>query len=65
MKPGDKVWIFHNDEILQAVYDEFCGHKFIWFPEVAEPSSIFWFADKKPHFLTREALCEHYRKIFE
>ena len=61
MKPGDKVWWF--DARTQIIE---CGEAL----EVNERGGvvytygkIFWLG--REAFPTREALCEHYRKIFE
>ena len=61
MKPGDKVWWF--DARTQTIE---CGEVL----EVNERNSvvytygkIFWLG--REAFPNREALCEHYRKIFE
>lgn len=64
MKPGDIVWLFQKG--TQQIKTE---------PvlEVAElADGILWLSTRtecgilnRDFFLTREALCEHYRKIFE
>ena len=61
MKPGDKVWWF--DARTQTIE---CGEVI----EVDERAGNIYTYDKKlwidrEGFPTREALCEHYRKIFE
>ena len=66
MKPGDKVWIFDNDQFKMVDYIQICGKDYLM--DNDNPYHYFpdcWDANKKPHFPTREALCEHYRKIFE
>lgn len=65
MKPGDKVWIFYNDEIIQVEYVEILGGRVLCDPDKRYPNLVFWDADEWPHFESREALCEYYRKIFE
>lgn len=67
MKSGDKVWIFDDDTIKQVDYIDLWGKgvlvdKSDCTPRYGIPKS--WTLSK-PHFPTREALCEHYRKIFE
>lgn len=63
MKPGDKVWWF--DARTQTIE---CGEAL----EVNERGGVVYTYDKDLQlwqgceaFPTREALCEHYRKIFE
>lgn len=61
MKPGDKVWWF--DARTQTIE---CGEAL----EVNERGGVVYTYDKslwlgREAFPTREALCEHYRKIFE
>lgn len=66
MKPGDKVWVFDDDQFKQVDYVCVAGREvlvdndtpFLYYPK-------YWYVKEKPHFPTREALCEHYRKIFE
>ena len=61
MKPGDKVWWF--DARTQTID---CEEAL----EVNERGGVVYTYDKdlwlgREAFPTREALCEHYRKIFE
>lgn len=64
MKPGDKVWVFHSG--TQQI-------KEVPALNVVEyPYSVVWITTEfecgilnRDVFPTREALCEHYRKIFE
>ena len=65
MKPGDKVWVFDNEKVLKVEYGEFLGRGFLFAPKRYSKVIIGWDANIKPYFPTREALCEHYRKIFE
>lgn len=66
MEPGDKVWVFDGREVKQicvegmaagldgkayVIYDGIKGRMKAVEPDLCFPS--------------REALCEHYRKIFE
>ena len=67
MKQGDKVWIFDDDTIKQVDIIYLCGTSLlIDFSDAVMPYNIpkSW-PINKPHFLTRGALCEHYRKIFK
>lgn len=64
MKPGDKVWLFDADhqkivseKVLQVgVNAVFAGHF---------PGHVGLYRPGYDCFSTREALCEHYRKIFK
>jgi len=64
MKPGDKVWLFDADHqkivservIQGGEYAISAGHF---------PGHIGIYRPGYDCFPTREALCEHYRKIFE
>lgn len=65
MKPGDKVWIFEGWEqkikektIKTIIYED--GREIIVCKGIPFP-----YAFGRDAFPTREALCEHYRKIFE
>lgn len=75
MKPGDKVWYFEHiteriteSEVVRVCHVE--GHEVL---EVKDPlHAVEPFAISPTRniaveraFPTREALCEHYRKIFE
>ena len=75
MKPGDKVWYFEHiiERIVESEVVRVCrmeGHVVL---EVKDPlHTIEPFAisptrcvSAERAFPTREALCEHYRKIFE
>ena len=68
MRPGDKVWIFDDDQIKQVELIELAGNGLLI--DLSNADSYYlglprsW-SISKPHFPTREALCEHYRKIFE
>ena len=71
MKPGDKVWGFIGNEIHSAIID--------YIPDNHDYAVVIWdfrknlkgggrIRDHWPKnwlFESREALCEHYRKIFE
>lgn len=74
MKPGDKVWVFEylNQEIRcgscksvvtngDYVYVAISFGQLSNGKELVEYGHVFGF----DCFPTREALCEHYRKIFE
>ena len=67
MKPGDKVWIFDDEVIKQVDLIDLWGRGLL--VDMSDISSRFGIPKSwglnKPHFPTREALCEHYRKIFE
>lgn len=63
MKPGDKVWVFYNQKIIQVNYDVILGEPMLTSKKLYPVVGIL--ADKLPYFPTREALCEHYRNIFE
>lgn len=68
MKPGDKVWIFDDDQIKQVDLVEVFVGKWLLI-DTTDTDNKFgiprsWHISK-PHFPTREALCEHYRKSFE
>lgn len=71
MKPGDKVWVF--DSLAQEIKDcTIVGYRSLgnikeWticFNDDPEKVAFYGFRDIEL-FPTREALCEHYRKIFE
>lgn len=67
MKPGDKVWIFDDDQIKQVDLIDLWGKGLLVDnSDKDNPYGIpkSWTLSK-PHFPTREALCEHYRKIFD
>lgn len=64
MKPGDKVWVFDathqkivSIKVIQGGENVVAAGKF--------PGDIGLFCPGFDCFPTREALCEHYRKIFE
>ncbi len=75
MKPGDKVWLFEpiTEKITESEVRRICRageHKIL---EVKDPlHAVEPFAvspvrsiSAERAFPTREALCEHYKKIFE
>ena len=75
MKPGDKVWYFEHitERITESEVVRVCrvgDHKVL---EVKDPlHAVAPFAlwpvrnvSAERAFPTREALCEHYRKLFE
>ncbi len=68
MKPGDKVWIFDDDKIKQVDLVEVFVGKWLLIDTTNTDNKFgipkSWGLNK-PHFPSREALCEHYRKIFE
>lgn len=64
MKPGDKVWVFDvshqkiiSIKVIQTGGDVVVAGSF--------PDHVGMFCIGVDCFSTREALCEHYRKIFE
>lgn len=64
MKPGDKVWVFDDShqkiisiKVIQIEEDVVVAGSF------RDRVGMFFLGFDC--FLTREALCEHYRKIFE
>ena len=64
MKPGDKVWVF------DAIHQKIVSLRVIQGGENAvtaghSPKDVGLFIPNFDCFPTREALCEHYRKIFE
>ena len=65
MKPGDKVFFFDNllqkimEGVIQKVTNE--GHCYILADKGPSPMFCLFYEV----FPTREALCEHYRKIFD
>ena len=68
MKTGDKVWLFNNiiQEIEERIVDGVTcdrGTNYIWRLELRGEKGAFYLGFEC--FPTREALCEHYRKIFE
>ena len=73
MKSGDKVWVFQvsPQEIVEGVCADVVryGRKTYVTIEYTTPSGAFIRSGGnilgKDCFPTREALCEHYRKIFE
>lgn len=64
MKQGDKVWIFDNyaQRIISKKVIE-VGEESVIAGEF--PGFVGFFRLDIDAFPTREALCEHYRKIFE
>ena len=71
MKPGDKVWFYDHDkqEIITArvlSYDSiFDDGDFVAVQFDDTGTKTAGLIDGITIFPTREALCEHYRKIFE
>lgn len=69
MKAGDKVWLyfpFDNDAIYECEVDEWPENQATFSYRIIEhPRQKPYIALKADAFLSREALCEHYRKIFE
>lgn len=75
MKPGDKVWYFEHitEEITESEVVRICRMENHEILEVKDPlHAIEPFAmsptrlvSAERAFPTSEALCEHYRKIFE
>ena len=73
MRPGDKVWVFH--ESTQEIDNGICldiqgGPKryYVTIGFTMPNGSIIrngGYVLNQDCFPTREALCEHYRKIFE
>lgn len=63
MKSGDKVWVFRGDGLIHQVTIRQINEYGIWCDDPGKPAIRL---DREyPIFPTREALCEHYRKIFE
>ena len=66
MKAGDKVWVFDGYEIkqvcIEGIEPSLNGKAYVAFGGF---SGRLRLADPLLCFPTREALCEHYRKIFE
>jgi len=65
MKPGDRVWVFdaliqliREIEVDKVVYEDGCE---ILYAKHTLVDYMFGY----DAFESREALCEHYRKIFE
>ena len=71
MKQGDEVWFFNGEEILSIIVetiepDAVYGFNKVMTKDCGEIGRIgYRIAMPYPVFPTREALCEHYRKIFE
>lgn len=63
MKPGDKVWIFRGDGLIHQVTISQIDEKYIWCEDAGMP--MICLNKGYPMFRTREALCKHYRKVFE
>jgi len=61
MKPGDKVWVFDAGHQKIVSIKVIQGGEYV----VAAGKSMVLFRPGFDCFPTREALCEHYRKIFE
>lgn len=62
MKPGDKVWVFTGQNIEHFIVDAVDGDVIFGFLDSGISIRLLL---PYPVFPTREALCEHYRKIFE
>lgn len=65
MKPGDKVWYFDNYyRVISTAIIREINYNAI---EARDEHTGFpvAFNERTLPFPTREALCEHYRKIFE
>lgn len=69
MKPGDKVWIFSplsGNKILECEIVEWLESDAMFSYRITgQYRERPYIALKGDAFPTREALCEHYRKIFE
>ena len=73
LKPGDKVWVFNNtaQEIMDGLCLQVIKHSrrtYITIGFKTNNGAIIHSGGNvlnKDCFPTREALCEHYRKIFE
>lgn len=63
MNPGDKVWIFRGDGLIHQVKIAQIDDEVIWCEDPGRPAIRL--NKDYPMFPSREALCEHYRKIFE
>lgn len=65
MKPGDKVWYFdNNNRVISSAIIKNIGYNIL--EAIDERTSMpIGFDEHTLPFPTREALCEHYRKIFE
>ena len=64
MKAGETYWIFTGQEITQFVFDGYSTNGDI-LGHIDEHTRFLIMSNEGPIFPTREALCEHYRKIFE
>jgi hypothetical protein len=62
MKPGDEVWVFTGQNIEHFVVDSMDGNVVCGFLDSGISIRLLL---PYPVFPTSEALCEHYRKIFE
>ena len=71
MNPGDKVWFFNGQEILSIIVegiepDAVYGYNKVQIKTGSEAELLHYRVEMPyPVFPTREALCKHYRKIFE
>ena len=63
MKPGDMVWVFREDGLIHKVTIVQIDDDCIWCNDSGKPAIRL--NKDYPMFPTREALYEHYRKIFE
>lgn len=67
MKPGDRFWTYiqiSGDKIYECVAEK-VEEGTVWYQIVGAPRSRPYNSFLSDCFPTREALCEHYRKIFE
>lgn len=64
MKPGDIVWVFDGYEICSYILNEISERGHYTF-RTEDGLSVIHPGFYGPIFPTREALCEHYRKVFE
>lgn len=69
MKPGDKVWVYAQaagDKIFECEVVEYQEGEIVFrYRIVGEYRERPYIGLVCEAFPTREALCEHYRKIFE
>ena len=71
MKAGDKVWMLDVDDIVSLIVEAdesdalYVSHTVKGVSDEVISREVFRVKKPYPYFPTREALCEHYRKIFE
>lgn len=65
MKPGDKVWVFAEERIVSFIFDKFEKDGAMYGHIEGCTDIVIVPPFSSPIFESREALCEHYRKIFE